>query len=144
MRARSVLLQLFLIVALLVDGMGVAAASMHANQSMAGEADAPAEAAPQQGVAPEAPCHDKKVGGSAPIEKHAHSGGASPGGDEPQSPADCCESGDCRCACMHHCQAAVVAIATTGPTPEHGAVIESMSSALPSLALPQLIRPPIG
>jgi len=50
MHGRSILLQLFLIVALLVDGMGVTAASMHANHSMAGEANAPAEAVPQQGI----------------------------------------------------------------------------------------------
>ncbi|MEZ0470042.1 CopL family metal-binding regulatory protein [Luteimonas salinilitoris] len=144
MPARSVLLQLFLIVALLVDGMGVAAASMHLNHSTAVASDASTDGAPPPGAEVKKPCHDQGTDGSAPLEKHAHSAGGSPGEDEPQSPGDCCESGDCRCTCMHHCQAAVVAVALDAPTPEHDESVRPMSSAHASPALPHLIRPPIG
>lgn len=143
MPARSILLQLFLIVALLVDGMGVAVASMHANHSTAGISDTPADSASQSAAESKKPCHGQPTEGSAPLEGHAH-GGGSPGGEEQQSPGDCCQTGECRCACMHHCQAAVVAVVLNATVPVHTDSVRPMYSAHASPALPHLIRPPIG
>lgn len=139
MWTRSVLLRLFLIVALLFDGAASAVASVHMSDfGMAAMASQTEPASGSSGSA-EMPCHE----GGAAHQPNAAMGHQIPPDSDSQSP-DCCESGACRCACMHQSQAAVIAMTVIIPAIEHADSVRPMPPAHASPALPHLIRPPIG
>lgn len=133
----SVLLRLFLILALVFNGAGSAAALVHATgQQMAAMDGQPMAAAA------DASCHEAMAA--------MHGAGSESGAAVPEAPdkdkatdgADCCKSGACGCV-----QATCAAL----PLRSEAALVGLLgpgSGALavghPNPAAPHLIRPPIG
>jgi hypothetical protein len=124
MPLRSILLRVLLSIALVFNG----AATAFASAGMDGMAEAAAAA-----EADVPPCHDLEQS-SAPStpEQGGHAG------------SDCCESGMCRCACLHHVPVALVALTFVAPVLVHPDSVRPMSVGHATPALPHLIRPPIG
>jgi len=131
----SVLLRLFLILALVFNGAGSAAALVHATGQQMAAMDG-------QPMAADAACHEAMAS--------MHGAGSEPGAAVPQAPdkdkatdgADCCKSGACGCV-----QATCAAL----PLRSEAALVGLLgpgSGALavghPNPAVPHLIRPPIG
>ena len=114
---RDLVFRLLLAVAIVLNGMGAAVAG------------APHDHAP--------PCH-----GHAMVAEHAVDDAPQP--DHRQPPAqDCCEAGQCACACMQPVQApppARIAAAAPPGVP----VASPPASGRCGPALPHPIRPPIG
>jgi hypothetical protein len=130
-----ILLRLLLIVALVSNTMGSAMASAHLDNLAAAAAVQPARAA-----AAEAP----------PCDEHHH---ATLSDDQSSAPAekakspppsDCCKSGACRCACVQHAPALMIALGFYPLIIDHAKSVRPMSSGHAPPALPHLIRPPIG
>lgn len=180
----SVLLRLFLIVVLALNGASTAVAATHLPLSLStvqhhasGDGEAVTEVAPRQD---HAGCHGAQAPGHfthaaathaaatpapsthAPAKQHTAtelsgtsaehaSGGHASGGHASPMHAqtghdggDCCESGACRCDCLHAAQEAL-------PRTDEGAVAivrahEALlpARAHPAPALPAPVRPPIG
>jgi len=131
----STLLRLLLLVAFVFNTTGTAVASVHLAQPGTVEAAPPVKAA----VAEAPPCHQHQPAvtvadeqPSTPVEKAKH-----------PSP-DCCKSGACRCACVHHAPALMIALGFYPLIIEHARSVRPMSSGHVAPALPHLIRPPIG
>lgn len=131
----SVLLRLFLILALVFNGAGSAAALVHATGQQMAAMDG-------QPMAADAACHEAMAA--------KHGAGSEPGAAVPEAPdkdkatdgADCCKSGACGCV-----QATCAAL----PLRSEAALVGLLgpgSGALavghPNPAAPHLIRPPIG
>ena len=140
MSLRALLMRVFLIVALLANGPGIAGASMHLDHLRDSAGDVTSGAAAQTPDEAMAACHGTVDGPVA--EDHGHPLPAELAGTD--SPlGDCCQAGDC-CACMHHCFAAIA-----GSTPGDFSVLyrqtaEPFLSVHASAALTNLFRPPIG
>src|SRR3546814_16614457 len=64
--------------------------------------------------------------------------------DDGTSLPDCCESGACRCACLHHGQFAPMTMVASAAIIGHTDRVRPMFSVHASPALPHLIRPPNG
>lgn len=135
----SVLLRLFLILALVFNGAGSAAALVHATgQQMAAMDGQPMAAAA------DASCHEAMAS--------MHGAGSEPGAAVPQAPdkdkatdgADCCKSGACHCGCA---QGPCAALPLRSQAPVVGLLapgIGALAVGHPNPAAPHLIRPPIG
>lgn len=138
---RALMMRLFLIVALLANGPGIAGASMHMEhlRDFAGHVTY-VTAAPTAGEAMAA-CHGAAA--AAPVaDDHHHPQAADQAGAV--SPlGDCCEAGNC-CPCMQHCSAALVGSALADFTIRYRQSAESFLSVHASAALTNLFRPPIG
>ena len=133
MSAWSLLLRLLLAVALVFNGVAPAVAAVHA-----GHMAAPAAVVTPVPVADEAmPCHEHHQAGAAEQPQSA------PVEEAPASP-DCCESGACRCACVHSTPVAIIDLGFVAPVIEHVESVRPMPSGHADAALPHLIRPPIG
>lgn len=135
MSSTSFLLRILLVLGLVLNGPVDAFASAHLHPAGHGGG----EAQPVLAEQPATPCHDDEAG--SPV---GHPADAGPGdSDDPGLPgADCCQSGNCSCACPHGTAAM--------PVPPHGAAVSTAdASAWPALrvraapALSHLIRPPI-
>lgn len=133
MFAWSLLLRLLLAVALVFNGVAPAVAAVHA-----GHMAAPAVVVESAPAADEAmSCHEQSKAGAAEQPQSA------PVEEAPASP-DCCESGACRCACVHSTPIAIIDLGFVSPVIEHAESVRPMSSGHADAALPHLIRPPIG
>ncbi len=140
----SVLLRMMLIVALVLNGAGAAAASVTMLQApMPGTASHAAHAmqatsAMQDGM----PCHDmaqmteKPVSPEIAVQVPGHPG-------KPSAP-DCCKSGTCQCACVQAAHAALPAMLAFALASPHSDVAHPMPAGHADPALPHLVRPPIG
>ncbi len=140
----SVLLRMMLIVALVLNGAGAAAASVTMLQaSMPETASSTAHAMQatstmQSGM----PCHDmaqtmaKPASPEIAIQSPGHAG-------KPAAP-DCCKSGTCQCACMQAAHAALPAMLAFAVDSPHSDVAHPMPAGHADPALPHLVRPPIG
>ncbi|HAV70765.1 MULTISPECIES: CopL family metal-binding regulatory protein [Stenotrophomonas] len=141
MSVRALLMRLFLIVAVLVNGPGVAGASMHMHAEHM--RDAMGHATPMtttQTMAEGMACHDAGEITLAALEHHPLAAGQP---DAAPQTDDCCETGNC-CACMHHCYAAVDGPALADITVRYRQIAEPLLSVHASAALTNLFRPPIG
>ena len=143
MRALPVLFRLILSAALVLNGVGSAAAAAQMQLNHAGAIAAAAHAdhtlVSERAPAGEAPCHDGKAGSTPGLPDPAkHSGPPELGG------RDCCKTLSCDCGCLSSVTG--VAIAALGDR----LVVDDSAPAWPRRAghrpppLPQLIRPPIG
>lgn len=140
MPLRALLMRLFLIVALLANGPGIAGASMHMEHLRDSTGDAALVTASQTVAEATAACHG--AGAIAPVtDDHHHPQAADQTGTAP--PLDCCETDNC-CACMHHCSAALAGPALADFTVRYRQTAESFLSVHASAALTNLFRPPIG
>lgn len=131
----SILLRLLLAAALIFNGAASAVASVHMNHMGAVEAVVQAEPLPAENP----PCHEH----SATTAADQPSPAVDAGDDQAPSP-DCCKSGACRCACVHHATAAILGLGLVAPIVGHAASVRPMSMGHAAPALPNLIRPPIG
>lgn len=146
MSIRSVLLRLLLSIVLLLNGTAtaVASVSMHMNHVEKSAATSQVTSIASPDGQDKMPCHDAN---EAKVAKAAHpdAGEHMHGSPDTGTPSpDCCESGACRCACIHHAQAAVGAAVVSVGLVEHTDSVRPMFSVHASPALPHLIRPPIG
>ncbi len=141
MPLRALLMRLFLIVALLANGPGIAGASMHMEHLRDSTGDADLVTASQTVSEATAACHGASAAAPGADDHHYpkaadHAGAASP-------LDDCCQSGDCD-ACMHHCSAALAGSALADFTIRYRQTVEPFLSVHASAALTNLFRPPIG
>lgn len=130
MPAWPLLLRLMLAVALVFNGATPAVAAVHAGHM----APRPMVASPVAAVA-EMPCHEHHQAGDADQSPAT--------GDQPARP-DCCESGACRCDCVHSTPVAVMNPGVVASVIEHAESVRPMAPGHADAALPHLIRPPIG
>lgn len=137
----AVLLRLVLSLALVLNGMGTAAASV---QMLGGMAMLPAH---------QAESRIAKVGASPCAEHHMAMAGQEGKSADPSTPApqggkhpapDCCKSSACRCACVHACPSVTATSVQMPLVIAHDLSGRTMSLGHPTPALPHLIRPPIG
>ncbi len=142
MSLRTLTMRLFLMIALLANGPGVAGASMHM-EHLRGSTGDPADVAATQATAGAmAACHGATVIAPVTEDDHHHSQAGDQTGTAP-SLDDCCETGNC-CACMHHCFAAIAGSALADVTIRYRQIAEPFLSVHASAALINLFRPPIG
>lgn len=141
MRLWPILLRVLLSLALVLNGASGAAASVHMVSGAQGDMHSTAAAkAPTAVAAAESGCHD-------------HAAQAAPGTDELGSKStslgkhggmDCCESGACRCDCVHATLAGPLPWVQVAHAFGHVRYVGAVTLAHASPALPHLIRPPIG
>lgn len=139
MSLRALLMPLFLIVALLVNGPGIAGASVQMGPlpdstsavapTTVARAMAEAKAA-CRGAAPIASTHDQH-----PLVADQAAAGSQPG--------ECGEEGDC-CTCMHHCSAAIAGPVLLDSPVRYRQTAEPFLSLHAFAAPTNLFRPPIG
>ena len=130
----SILLRLLLAAALIFNGGATTAASVHMNHM--GGVDAVVQPEPVSQEDP--PCHEH-------LSTATDQPDPTVGADNHQAPSpDCCKSGACRCACVHHATAAILDLGLVAPIIQHAASVRPMSTGHAAPALPHLIRPPIG
>lgn len=133
MSLSAVLLRMLLCLGLVLNGLGVAAASAgpmaHAHAPGAAlENTATTARGSAEGVDP--PCHEDSM--PTPVPQ-------SPG----DQPSDCCESGECPGDCVHQVQVIVDAPGSRNVVIASNDRLRSMMPAHAPPVLPQLIRPPI-
>lgn len=137
---RALLMRLFLIVALLANGPGIAGASMHMEHVRDSSGDVTYVTSAPTAAEAMAACHGGAAATGADEQHHPQAtdqaGAVSPWDD-------CCEAGNC-CPCMHHCAAALAGSALADFTIRYRQSAEPFLSVLASAALTNLFRPPIG
>ena len=135
---RPLLMRLFLVVALLANGPGIAGASMHMEhvRDSAGDVTSAPTAAEAM-----AACHGGAAAATGANEHHHPQATDEAGAVSPWD--DCCEAGNC-CPCMHHCAAALAGSALADFTIRYRHTAEPFLSVHASAALTNLFRPPIG
>ena len=140
MSLRALLMRVFLIVALLANGPGIAGAAMHMDHLRDSAGYVTSVAAAQTRSEAMAACHGTAT---APVaDDHSHPRPAEL--VDAKSPlGDCCQAGDC-CACMHHCFAALVGSTLGNVSVLYRQTAEPFLSVHASAALTNLFRPPIG
>lgn len=138
----AILLRLMLSLALILNGMGVAAASA---QMLSGMAILPASPQAENPVAKTdaSPCAEHHMTMAGKTDESADSSTpVPPRGDHPVP--DCCKSSACRCACIHACPSVTATSVQMPLVLSHDLSGRTMSLGHPTPALPHLIRPPIG
>ncbi len=135
---RAILMRLFLVVALLANGSGIAGASMHMEhvRDSAGDVTSAPTAAEAM-----AACHGGAAAATGANEHHHPQATDEAGAVSPWD--DCSEAGNC-CPCMHHCAAALAGSALADFTIRYRHTAEPFLSVHASAALTNLFRPPIG
>lgn len=133
----SILLRLLLVVAFVSNTMGTAVASVHLAQPETMEAAPPVKAASSEALQ----CHEHHQAATLADEQSSTPAGKGP---SPHPSPDCCKSGACRCACVQHAPALMIALGFYPLIIEHARSVRPMSSGHVAPALPHLIRPPIG
>lgn len=143
----SALLRVVLILVLVLNGAGTAAASVTMMRAtMPADASMATSAALKTSAMQEIPCHDmagmtaKAASPDTAAQAPVH---AKPGKDKPMAP-DCCRGGTCQCACMQAAHAALPTMPALALVSPHSDVPHPMRTGHADPALPHLIRPPIG
>lgn len=137
----AVLLRILLSLALVLNGVGSAAASVQmAGGMMASESHSMRAVASEGGdsACPEHHAATAKPDADSSALHHA------PSRDGRHPAPDCCKSSTCRCVCVHACASVPVASAQASVIPAHALRIDPKVEGRPSPTLPHLIRPPIG
>ncbi|WP_460822900.1 CopL family metal-binding regulatory protein [Lysobacter olei] len=122
----SLLLRLLVAVALVFNGAAPAVAAVHAGHMVAPPVAAPAA---------ELSCHEHHQAGYADQP---------PATGEHPGTSDCCESGACRCACVHSTPVAIMDPGVVASVIEHAESVRPMAPGHADAESPHLIRPPIG
>jgi hypothetical protein len=154
MRLWPTLLRVLLIAALALNGAVPAMAAIQM-----GHGTGPGDTASDSIGSEEAACHSPILQGAAPVHAHGttHDHASTTAEtivetiatDLDQAPdqgnheGECCESGTCRCACLHSCPAMVRMVAALPAVMEHASNVGRMPASHVAPALPHLIRPPI-
>ena len=135
---RALLMRLFLVVALLANGPGIAGASMHMEhvRDSAGDVTSAPTAAEAM-----AACHGGAAAATGANEHHHPQATDEAGAVSPWD--DCCETDSC-CACMHQCFAAFAGTASPVVEVLYRQIAEPFLSVHASAALTNHFRPPIG
>lgn len=135
----SVLLRVLLSLALILNGMSAVSAAAHAS---GGHADMrmTVVAGPKVATTRSSCQHHEQAlptaeSGETAFTATTHTKQATP---------DCCESGACRCDCVHAAQAGPMPWTEGPPMFGHTRDLRPPTLAYASPALPHLIRPPIG
>lgn len=144
----SVLLRVVLIVVLVLNGAGTAAASVTAMRAAMPEGASTNTHAMQvpSVMRADMPCHDMAqmmTVAASPDEALQAPGHASHGKGKAATP-DCCKSGACQCACTQAMHAALPAMPAFAVDSPHSDVAHPMPIGHADPALPHLVRPPIG
>ncbi len=142
----SILLRLLLAVGLVLNGSGYAVASAHMQMDHASQAGTISTSVVDSSVAAEPDCleHHLGMGLMSPEAPAAVTASDATSDNSGHPSPDCCETGACRCACVHQCQATIPAIAFQLAVIEKVSIMRPMTSGHESPAVPHLIRPPIG
>ena len=135
---RALLMRLFLVVALLANGPGIAGAFMHMEhvRDSAGDVTSAPTAAEAM-----AACHGGAAAATGANEHHHPQATDEAGAVSPWD--DCCETDSC-CACMHHCSAAIAGSTFADFTVRHRQTAEPFLSVRASAVPTNIFRPPIG
>ena len=137
MPTRSILLRLLLAVALVFNTMGTAVASVHLDHLGSMEAAQQSEV-----LATDAPpCHEHQATAATADEQPD---AALATLRKQDSTPDCCKSGTCRCTCVQHVPAVMIALGFYPLIIEDAKSARPMSSGHAPPVLPHQIRPPIG
>lgn len=135
----SVLLRLFLILALVFNGAGSAAALVHgAGQQMA------AVDGHRMAAAADAPCHETMASMPGSGGEPAAAVPEAPGKGKAADGPDCCKSGACHCGCVQAAYAALPLLSEAPVMMARTPGIRALAVGRPDPAVPHLIRPPIG
>lgn len=138
---RALMMRLFLIVALLANGPGIAGASMHMEHVRDSLGDATYATTASTAAEAMAACHGASAAAPGADDHHYPKAADQAGAVSPLD--DCCEAGNC-CPCMHHCSAALAGSALADFTIRYRHTAEPFLSVHASAALTNLFRPPIG
>lgn len=141
----SILLRVVLAVGLVLNGSGYAVASAHMQMDQEGQANTILTSVANPSVAAEPPCaeHHSSMGSMSAKAQMGDTAADATSVESGHPSPDCCESGACRCACVHQCQATIPAIAFQLAVIEKVSIVRPMTSGHESPAVPHLIRPPI-
>lgn len=142
-----ILLRVLLSLTLVLNGVGYAAASttmelhgLHADSEAGRTASASLDDTSM-------PCHTEADMIQMDMAHHGH--GSCPASDMPplaneSGGSDCCDSGQCVCACAQHVVFALVMPAVPNAEVVHATSVRVLSLGHAQPALPHLIRPPIA
>lgn len=134
MSGSAILLRVMLSVVLILNGIGSAVASVQMARAGNMTTEMPVS------DAAEVPCH----GDHDALADAAQPDVISELEEPSQSDPNCCESGACRCACMHQAQAAMAVSLPIEAVIIHARSVLPTAAGHTAPALPHLIRPPIG
>jgi hypothetical protein len=152
MRLTTLLLRVLLCLGLVFNGSGYAFASGHlettghaaVKHAALKHADRTAEKSSTH-PATQPPCHDEDGTAATQPPSHAPAAILAANTQDPDhSGVDCCQSGSCRCVCVHGSVALMPPPASGAFAPMHDAAMQTLVTGAPAPALPHLIRPPIG
>ena len=136
MSGSAILLRVLLSVVLTLNGMGSAVASVQMAHAGKMAVEMPVS------DAAEMPCHGHDDAQAEATQPDVVSTLAEE--DPSQAEPDCCESGACRCACIHQAQAVVAVLLPIEAVIIHARAVLPPKAGHSAPALPHLIRPPIG
>ena len=154
----SMLLRVVLILAIALNGAVPAMASSHvvmdassesgsqpARQGEAGDKPMSCHTEPAEDRAEHTTAHHDATHAASerPVD-HTNHHATQPDGSGTGHDGGCCESGTCRCSCMHTCHAVVLGVALLPAVVEHAPSVGRMPRSHATPAQPHLIRPPIG
>ncbi len=144
MRVWPILLRVLLSLSLIFNGSGVVLAGSHAHPEDAAAVQTAAETA-ERPAAAQPPCHE---------HHQADTSASSNAIDEPaevlqalaidDASTDCCQSGSCRCGCVHHSSFGFAGQSLRAVAIEHPVLTAVVWNRYAAPPLPHLIRPPIG
>lgn len=142
----AILLRVLLSLTLVLNGAGYAAASttMELHGSHAKSGDARTATVNHDGTS--APCHTGADVTNAGMAHHGHD--SSPAPDTPAANGsgepDCCDAGQCVCACVQHLVVTLTMPVVADAAFLHATSVRRLSLAHAQPALPHPIRPPIA
>ncbi len=149
MRLTTLLLRVLLCLSLVFNGAGYSFASGHleaaAHTAMEHAAMTIEEGSTHRMAQAQPPCHDEDgTAATQPASLAPAATLAANTQDPDHSGVDCCQSGSCRCVCVHASVALMLPPAGGALAPMHDAAMQTLVTGAPAPALPHLIRPPIG
>lgn len=136
MSGSAILLRVMLSVVLILNGIGSAVASVQT--AHAGNVTMAMPVPGDAGM----PCDGDHHAQAEPAQADGVTVLAT--GQPSQPGPDCCDSGACRCACMHQAQVAVAVLLPIDAVIIHARAVLPPAAGHSTPALPHLIRPPIG
>jgi len=137
----AVLLRILLSLALVLNGIGSAAASVQMAGGMMSPESHSLRVVASEGGDSSCPEHHAAAVAHGADQVVSH---PSPAKDGHHPSPDCCKASTCRCACVHACASVLVASVHAPVIPSHDLGVIPMVDGRPSPTLPHLIRPPIG
>jgi hypothetical protein len=137
----AVLLRILLSLALILNGVGSAAASVQMAEGMMSPEPHGMQTVASESGDSSCPEHHAAAAASGTDQVALH---PSPSKNGHHPSPDCCKSFTCGCVCVHACASVPVAVIQAPVIPSHDLGVIPMVDGRPSPTLPHLIRPPIG